>query len=82
VYQGELAQNIPLKNGDVVYVPRSTIGDIKEFIINTTPLLNYLLIPGDYRDAYFHRLQFALLDQGTSSLWSNTILTSGNTGGS
>jgi len=54
VYQGELAQNIPLKNGDVVYVPRSTIGDIKEFIINTTPLLNYLLIPGDYRDAYFH----------------------------
>jgi len=54
VYQGELAQNIPLKNGDVVYVPRSTIGDINEFIINTTPLLNYLLIPGDYRDAYFH----------------------------
>ncbi|HOJ52842.1 MAG TPA: polysaccharide biosynthesis/export family protein [Syntrophales bacterium] len=53
VYQGDLSQNIKLKSGDVIYVPRSTIGDINEFIINTTPLLNYLLIPGSYRDAYF-----------------------------
>lgn len=60
VYQGDLSQNIKLKSGDVIYVPRSTIGDINEFIINTTPLLNYLLIPGDYRDAYFqyHNLRF------------------------
>ncbi|MCX7982649.1 MAG: polysaccharide biosynthesis/export family protein [Syntrophales bacterium] len=53
VYQGDLSQNIKLKSGDVIYVPRTTIGDINEFIINTTPLLNYLLIPGSYRDAYF-----------------------------
>jgi len=53
VYQGDLSQNVKLKSGDVIYVPRTTIGDINEFIINTTPLLNYLLIPGSYRDAYF-----------------------------
>lgn len=52
LYQGDMSQNVRLKRGDVVYVPRMVIGDINEFIINTTPLLNYLLIPGYYRDMY------------------------------
>ena len=38
----------------VVYVPRTAIGDINEFIVNTTPLLDYLLYPDTYRDAYFN----------------------------
>jgi len=50
--RGDLAQNIKLQSGDVVYVPRMLIGDINEFIANTTPLLNYLLIPAQYRDRY------------------------------
>jgi protein involved in polysaccharide export with SLBB domain len=50
--KGDISQNIPLKDGDIVYVPRSIIGDINEFIINTVPLLDYLLYPGKYRDAY------------------------------
>ena len=50
--RGDLSQNIKLQSGDVVYVPRMLIGDINEFIANTTPLLNYLLIPGQYRTAY------------------------------
>ncbi len=50
--RGDIVQNISLMDGDVVYVPRSTIGDINEFIINTVPLLDYLLYPGKYRDAY------------------------------
>jgi protein involved in polysaccharide export with SLBB domain len=52
LYQGDMSQNVRLKRGDVVYVPRLVIGDINEFITNTTPLLNYLLIPGNYRDMY------------------------------
>lgn len=52
--KGDIVQNIPLQNGDVVYVPRTVIGDINEFIVNTTPLLDYLLYPGEYRDAYFN----------------------------
>jgi len=50
--RGDLSQNIKLQSGDVVYVPRMFIGDINEFIANTTPLLNYLLIPASYRDKY------------------------------
>ena len=51
--RGDIRQNIPLVEGDIVYVPRSTIGDVNEFIINTIPLLEYLLYPGEYRDAYW-----------------------------
>jgi polysaccharide export outer membrane protein len=41
--QGDLTQNIRLKDGDVVYVPRSVIGDINEFIDNLTPSLDFLM---------------------------------------
>ena len=52
--QGDLSQNIKLKDGDVVYVPRRIIGDINEFVLNTTPLLEYLFrYPAGYRDSYF-----------------------------
>jgi polysaccharide export outer membrane protein len=51
--KGDIRQNIHLIDGDVVYVSRSAIGDVNEFIINTVPLLEYLLYPGDYRDAYW-----------------------------
>jgi protein involved in polysaccharide export with SLBB domain len=50
--KGDISQNAPLMDGDIVYVPRRTIGDINEFIVNTVPLLDYLLYPGQYRDAY------------------------------
>jgi polysaccharide export outer membrane protein len=50
--KGDIAQNISLHDGDVVYVPRTAIGNLNEFIVNTTPLLDFLLYPGTYRDAY------------------------------
>ncbi len=50
--RGDISQNIRLKNGDVVWVPRTAIGDINEFIVNTVPLLEYMFYPGRYRDAY------------------------------
>jgi len=58
--KGDIRQNIPLMDGDIVYIPRSNIGDINEFIINTVPLLDYLLYPGRYRDAYgsYEHLRF------------------------
>jgi protein involved in polysaccharide export with SLBB domain len=40
--QGDLAQNIKLKDGDVIYVPRSVIGDINEFIANISPMLDFI----------------------------------------
>ncbi len=51
--QGDLSQNIPLKDGDLVYVPRSVIGDVNEFIEVISPSLDFLLsYPAGYRDAY------------------------------
>jgi protein involved in polysaccharide export with SLBB domain len=50
--KGDISQNVPLMDGDILYVPRRIIGDINEFIVNTVPLLDYLLYPGHYRDAY------------------------------
>jgi len=63
--KGDLAQNISLQDGDVVYVPRTAIGDINEFIANTVPLLDYMLYPDKYRDAYFNEnshLRFNKID--------------------
>ncbi len=62
--KGDISQNVSLKDGDVVYVPRTAIGDINEFIVNTVPLLDYLLYPDKYRDAYFgdQHLRFNKLD--------------------
>ncbi len=54
VKRGDLSQNFQLLNGDVVFVPRTAIGDVNEFILNTTPLLDYLFYPGRYRDSYMN----------------------------
>ncbi len=45
LYQGDMINNVKLKSGDVVYVPRLLIGDINEFIVNVTPLMDYLVNP-------------------------------------
>ena len=51
--QGDLSQNVRLKDGDVIYVPRSVIGDINEFILNLTPTLDFLNDrPRDFRLNY------------------------------
>lgn len=53
LYQGDLSQNIRLKDGDVIYVPRSVIGDINEFIDNITPSLDFLMNrPSTFRTNY------------------------------
>jgi len=55
--QGDLTQNIRLKDGDLIYVPRSIIGDVNEFIQNITPSLDFLYNrPSGFRTNY-------LLDQ-------------------
>jgi hypothetical protein len=34
--KADLSQNVRLKDGDLVYVPRMLIGDINDWIINIT----------------------------------------------
>ena len=53
--QGDLAQNIKLKDGDVIYVPRSVIGDINEFIANISPMLDFIYNrPSDFRTNFLN----------------------------
>jgi polysaccharide export outer membrane protein len=51
--KADMAQNIKLKDGDLVYVPRMLIGDINDWITNTMPLLNFLFYPSDFESRYF-----------------------------
>ena len=53
--KADLAQNVELQDGDLIYVPRMLIGDINEWIVNTTPLLDFLFYPKKYQDAYSTR---------------------------
>ena len=50
--KADISQNVRLRDGDLVYVPRMLIGDINDWIINITPLLEVFLYPGKY-DAYY-----------------------------
>ena len=50
--KADISQNIPLKNGDLVYVPPRRIGDINRWIANTLPLLDILLYPGKFAETY------------------------------
>lgn len=50
--KADISQNVRLRDGDLVYVPRMLIGDINDWIINITPLLNIILYPGDFEEQY------------------------------
>jgi len=51
--KADLEQNIRLKEGDLVYVPRMLIGDINEWITNTLPLLDFIFYPKRFQYLYF-----------------------------
>jgi len=50
--KADISQNVRLKDGDLVYVPRMLIGDVNDWIINITPLLNLILYPGEFEEQY------------------------------
>jgi len=45
-------QNVTLRDRDVVVIPRSFIGELKETVASITPFLQFLLFPAAYRDVY------------------------------
>jgi protein involved in polysaccharide export with SLBB domain len=50
--KADISQNIPLQNGDLVFVPPRRIGDINRWIANVLPLLDIMLYPGDFAARY------------------------------
>ena len=53
VEEGDQTQNVSLANGDLVYVPRSFVGDMNIFMQRISPLLRLLFLPAQFRDEYF-----------------------------
>jgi len=48
--EGDQTQNVLLANGDLVYVPRSFIGDVNLFVKRITPLIKLIGFPLDIDD--------------------------------
>jgi hypothetical protein len=44
--RGDQTQNLPLVDGDLVFVPRSGWGGINRFVQQISPLIQLILIPG------------------------------------
>ena len=51
--RADLKQNVPLEDGDLIYVPRMLIGDVTDWISNTLPLLDFLFYPKTFQGNYF-----------------------------
>jgi polysaccharide export outer membrane protein len=51
--KADLRQNVHLKDGDLVYVPRMKIGDVNDWVENMEPILDILLWPGQFGRYYF-----------------------------
>jgi polysaccharide biosynthesis/export protein len=45
LYEGDLGQNLLLKDQDIVYVPRSRVGDWNQFIEEIRPTLEVITLP-------------------------------------
>ena len=50
--QGDQSQNVTLIAGDIVYVPRSWIGDVNRFAEQMQPIFNLLMGPGRVWQSY------------------------------
>jgi len=49
---GDMSQNITLRDGDILYVPKNVLGSISEFLREISPILNFILYPGEVYQVY------------------------------
>lgn len=47
IEKGDFRNNMPLQNGDIVYITKNTIGNIREFLIKMSPVLDMARLPMD-----------------------------------
>jgi len=50
--EGDQTQNVALANGDLVFVPRSAIGNVNRFVKRITPLIQLVLMPATIINQY------------------------------
>ena len=52
IERGDRTQDVALRDSDLVYVPRSFVGDVNVFVKRISPLLNLIFAPARFRDEY------------------------------
>jgi polysaccharide export outer membrane protein len=50
--KGDMSQNVKLRNGDMLYLPKNTIGRINDFLREIRPLLDFILYPAAVYRSY------------------------------
>ncbi|MEE9276660.1 MAG: FG-GAP-like repeat-containing protein [bacterium] len=65
--RGDRRGNHLLRPNDVVFIPRSVIGDLRDFVGKVTPILNFLFFPQRFRDAYAANSNVLTFDVGGPS---------------
>jgi protein involved in polysaccharide export with SLBB domain len=50
--KGDMSQNIKLRNGDMLYVPKNAIGRVSDFLREIRPILDFIIWPAAVYRAY------------------------------
>jgi polysaccharide export outer membrane protein len=50
--KGEMSQNVKLRNGDMLYIPKNAIGRVSDFLREIRPILEFVLWPANVYKAY------------------------------
>jgi hypothetical protein len=45
--KGDMSQNVKLRNGDMLYVPKNAIGRISDWLREIAPILSFIQWPGE-----------------------------------
>jgi polysaccharide export outer membrane protein len=52
LHEGDMSQNVKLHNGDMLYVPKNTIGRISDFLRQIQPILDFIVWPARVYNSY------------------------------
>ena len=50
--KGDMSQNVKLRNGDMLYVPKNAIGRVSDFLREIQPILDFIIWPARVYDAW------------------------------
>ena len=50
--KGDMSQNVKLRNGDMLYVPKNAIGRVSDFLREIRPILDFIIWPAGVYRAY------------------------------
>jgi hypothetical protein len=47
-----MSQNVKLRNGDMLYVPKNAIGRVSDFLREIRPILDFIIWPANVYEAW------------------------------